>query len=122
MTTTKKLPHDHGTHSEEILNSFPDDNVIHAVADALKQLGDPSRLRIFWLLCHAEECVANIAAAVDMTSPAVSHHLKQLKSANLITSKRSGKEMNYRAADTPLVKYLHLTMEEVGEITCPGNK
>ena len=66
----------------------------------MKQLGDPSRLRIFWLLCHCEECVLNIAAIVNMSSPAVSHHLRLLKSSGLIVSRREGKEMYYRTADT----------------------
>ena len=42
----------------------------------------------FWLLCHCEECVINIVALVEMSSPAVSHHLKQLRSGGLITSRR----------------------------------
>jgi len=119
-STEKRLPHDHGEQNiEELLTHIPKDGVIDNVSAAMKQLGDPSRLRIFWLLCHAEECVINIAAAVNMTSPAVSHHLKLLKSAGLITSRREGKEMYYRAADTELVDSLHHIIEKVGEITCP---
>ena len=57
------------------------------VADIFKQLGDGSRIRIFWLLCHCEECVINLSAMVNMSSPAVSHHLKQLKAAGLIAGK-----------------------------------
>ena len=114
------LPHDHGEENiEELLSHIPEEGVIINVSAAMKQLGDPSRLRIFWLLCHAEECVINIAAAVGMTSPAVSHHLKLLKSAGLIVSRREGKEMYYKAADTELVNSLHLIIEKVGEITCP---
>lgn len=85
----------------------------------MKQLGDPSRLRIFWLLCHCEECVLNIAALVNMSSPAVSHHLKLLKSSGLIVSRREGKEMYYRTADTELAQVLHHTIEKLGRITCP---
>lgn len=114
------LPHNHGEQNiESIIDHIPDDCVIESVSSAMKQLGDPSRLKIFWLLCHAEECVINIAAAVNMTSPAVSHHLKLLKSAELITSRREGKEMYYRAADGELVDSLHHIIERVGEITCP---
>ena len=115
----KELPHHHDAGSKEIIQRFPDSQVIEAVAEAMKQLGDPSRLRIFWFLCHTEECVLDIAAAVDMSSPAVSHHLRLLKAAGLITSRRSGKEMFYKAADTPLVEHLHHTIEEIGDISCP---
>ena len=115
------LPHHHqDTEREfEIIKHLPDENVITTVAEAMKQLGDPSRLRIFWLLCHTEECVINIAALTNMSSPAVSHHLRLLKATGLIVSRREGKEMYYRAADTHLVSKLHVTIEEIAEISCP---
>ncbi len=103
----------------ELIENIPATETIQTVADAMKQLGDPSRLRIFWLLCHCEECVINIAAATDMTSPAVSHHLRLLKSAGLIISRRDGKEMYYRAADTEIVLKLHHTIEDIARISCP---
>jgi DNA-binding transcriptional ArsR family regulator len=84
-----------------------------------RQLDDSSRLRIFWLLCHREECVINIASLMDMTGPAVSHHLRQLKSGGLITSRREGKEVYYRAADTTQSQLLHHTIEQLMAIVCP---
>ena len=119
----RKLPHDHhdSLSCDQILEAMPSAEAIGAVSEALKQLGDPSRLRIFWLLCHTEECVADIAAYMEMSSPAVSHHLRLLKSAGLITSRRSGKEMFYRAADTELVRSLHYFIEKIAMIHCPGD-
>ena len=117
--SSKKLPHDHSRGGKDFLGSMPGTETVRTVAEAMKQLGDPSRLRIFWLLCHCEECVINIAAATDMSSPAVSHHLRLLKSAGLIISERHGKEMYYRAADTPITEKLHHTIEEIAMISCP---
>lgn len=115
------LPHDHGEKEKitKIMESMPGDEVVSVVASALGKLSDPSRLRIFWLLCHCEECVINIAAFMDMSSPAVSHHLSILRSAGLIVSRRSGKETYYRAADTELVQTLHHMIEKIGKISCP---
>ena len=113
------LPHDHGNNEKEVAEHMPTENEIAGVSEAMKQLGDPSRLRIFWLLCHCEECVLNIAALVNMSSPAVSHHLKLLKSSGLIVSRREGKEMYYRTADTELAQVLHHTIEKLGKITYP---
>ena len=114
------LPHRHDERSEKkIRDNLPDLESIALVADAMKRLGDPSRLRVFWLLCHAEECVVNIAAIVEMSSPAVSHHLRILKTAGLIVSRREGKEMYYKAADTSVVSELHRSMEAIMRVTCP---
>ncbi len=116
-----KLPHYHG---EEQEFSIIQEQISHVdyfqiVADIFKQLGDTTRIRIFWLLCHCEECVINISAMLEMSSPAVSHHLRPLKASGLIICRRDGKEVYYRAADTEQSRLLHQMIEEVMEIACP---
>ena len=113
------LPHDHGEKIENILGHMPQTRDFQKVSDIFKQLGDPSRTRIFWLLCHCEECVINISAIVGMSSPAVSHHLKLLKASGLIVSRREGKEVYYKAADTQAAQLLHHMIEKMVEIACP---
>lgn len=117
-----KLPHNHDDNAEKLLESMPGEEDIQTVAGLMKQLGDPSRLRIFWILCHVEECVIDIAAMAGMSSPAVSHHLRILKSGDLITSRRDGKEMYYRLADTPIARRLHHALEDVMEVSCPSDR
>ena len=117
------LPHHH---SEEIEIAFIQEQLknvdnFQTVADVFKQLGDTTRIRIFWLLCHREECVINISALLDMSSPAVSHHLRPLKNTGLIISRRIGKEVYYHAADTEQARLLHQMIEQIMEITCPKN-
>lgn len=90
------------------------------IAEVFKQLGDTTRVRIFWLLCHCEECVINISDILNMSSPAVSHHLRPLRNSGLIVSRRKGKEVYYRAADTKESQLLHKMIEQVMEITCPN--
>ena len=114
------MPHDHGQEMEQRLEEMPSTEDFQTVADIFKQLGDGSRIRIFWLLCHCEECVINISALVDMSSPAVSHHLRQLKAAGLITSRRDGKEVYYKAAETDRAQLLHHMIEDLVEIACPS--
>lgn len=120
----KKLPHSHGNeHDAAYLASqlsYAEDFTV--AAQVFKQLCDTSRITIFWLLCHIEECVINISELVNMTSPAVSHHLRQLKSAGLITSRREGKEVYYKAADTEQAQLLHLMIEKTMEISCPKHR
>ena len=116
-----KLPHDQGEHEKEehLKDQLSKPAAFEAAADIFKLLDDTSRLRIFWLLCHCEECVINISALVGMTSPAVSHHLRQLKAKGLIVSRRDGKEVYYKAADTDAGRLLHQTIEKIMAISCP---
>lgn len=119
--STNELPHKHGKTKGEAFIREKLNNVgeFQQIADIFKQLGDTTRVRIFWLLCHCEECVINISAMLDMSSPAVSHHLRPLRAAGLIVSRRDGKEVYYRAADTPQSKLLHRMIEQVMDIACP---
>ena len=104
------------------MQQLPEAMRFEPVAQVFKQLSDACRCRIFLLLCHSEECVINISSLVDMSSPAVSHHLLQLKSGGLIVSRREGKEVYYKAADTPQAQLLHHMIEELVEITCPSER
>lgn len=101
-----KLPHKHYENDDKI-DFLLEENKADDISKAFKQLGDPKRLQIFWLLCHRKECVINIAAIMDMSSPAVSHHLKILKNAGLITSNREGKEMFYKADDNKVSEFMY---------------
>lgn len=114
-----RLPHNHGQSVEHNFDHMPETRDFQVVSDIFKQLCDSSRARIFWLLCHCEECVINISAMMEMSSPAVSHHLKQLKSAGLITASRHGKEVYYKAAATEQADLLHHMIEKLVEISCP---
>lgn len=119
---TTSLPHDHGQPMEQELQNMPSVENFQTLSDIFKQLGDGSRLRIFWLLCHCEECVVSLSAMVGMSSPAVSHHLKLLRAAGLIVNRRAGKEVYYTAANTQQAQLLHHMIEDLVVIACPSKQ
>ena len=73
----RNLPHNHGQNSNKIMEHSPSAEEFQNISLLLRQLGDGNRLRLFWILCHCEECVINLSAMMEMSSPAISHHLKQ---------------------------------------------
>lgn len=73
------LPHNHGESADELFSLLPAPLGFQTSSELFGLLSDESRLRIFWILCHYEECVINLSSLVGMSSPAVSHHLRQLK-------------------------------------------
>ena len=113
------LPHDHGEASQNLMTHLPETADFQLLAEVFRQISDGSRLRLFWLLCHCRECVTNLSAMMGMSAPAVSHHLRMLKDAGLVTSQRRGKEVYYQAVDTPQAQLLHRAMEAMMQITCP---
>ena len=119
-----KLPHNH--HSEmdntELYEQLDDIQHFQIVSELFKQLSDPTRIRLFWLLCHCEECVLNISAMMKMTSPAISHHLRALRNKGLVSSRRVGKEVYYKSSNTEESILLHKMIEKILMITCPEHK
>lgn len=117
--TSITLPHNHGQNIEKVLEKMPDQAACTCTAEIFKQVSDGTRLRILWLLCHCEECVSNIAAIMQMSDPAVSHHLKLLRKSGMIVGRKDGKETYYKLADTDKAQLLHRVCEEMFDISCP---
>lgn len=70
-----------------------------SLAELFHMFGDPTRLRILTALQVSELCVCDLAQLLGMTVSAISHQLRLLKSAGLVTSRRSGKSVIYALAD-----------------------
>jgi DNA-binding transcriptional ArsR family regulator len=65
------------------------------IANMGKGIGNENRYRILEALMKGPLAVGDIAKKVDIPQPAVSQHLKVLKSANLVEDKRQGQEVLY---------------------------
>lgn len=65
------------------------------IAEFYKALGDEVRLKILQMLSEQEMCVCEIFDKLDMSQPAVSHHLKILRQAGLVKDSRDGKWIYY---------------------------
>jgi len=118
MKNPIQLPHDHGNGTSSFLESMPGPDTFSRVADTFDLIRDATRVRILWLLCHTEECVVNIAAAVGMSSPAVSHHLRVLRQAGLLSHRKSGKEVYYTLSDTDEARQIHHIIDVVFHLNC----
>ena len=69
-------------------------------ADRAKALGDPTRLGLALALAGTDElCVCDLAWVSERAENLVSHHLRALRSAGLVTSRRDGKMVMYSVTD-----------------------
>jgi ArsR family transcriptional regulator len=76
-----------------------------ALAAAFKAVADPTRLRLLSLItAHegGEACVCELTDAFVLSGPTISHHLKVLREAGLITGDRRGTWIYYRAVPDAL--------------------
>ena len=74
-----------------------------AVANTLKALADPLRLRMLSAIAtdpRGESCVCDLAELADISQPTISHHLKVLKDTGLLSSQRRGTWVYYRLVPT----------------------
>ena len=91
---------------EELLKivdeTMPDETELDSLAELFKVFGDPTRIRILFVLFETEVCVCDLARALNMTQSAVSHQLRILKQSRLVKNRRVGKSMFYSLADDHL--------------------
>jgi ArsR family transcriptional regulator len=77
-----------------------DDQSADRLAQAFKALADPVRLRLLSIIASApsgEACACDLTKPVGKSQPTVSHHLKVLREAGLVTSRKHGTWVHYRA-------------------------
>lgn len=88
------------------------DELDHLV-QTFKIFGDPSRLKIINALIEDELCVHEIAELMEMSQPAVSHQLRQLKQAHVVNSRRSGKHIFYSLKDEHVIQIFRICQDHL---------
>ena len=71
----------------------------HASGDPFEALGDPHRRDILRLLSEGDKPVLQIAAALPISRPAVSRHLRLLKAAGMVSEQAQGTRRIYHLRD-----------------------
>ena len=80
-----------------------DAGVAGELADLLKVLADPARLRILSVLAASDEaCVCDLTEPLGLTQPTVSHHMKQLREAGFVASEKRGRWVFHQIVPTQL--------------------
>jgi len=84
------------------------------VARIGKAASSPKRLELIEVLCQGEKCVEQLAHDTDLSVKLTSAHLKELKAARLVESRREGKNMYYKLADSRVAD-LWVMLRELAE-------
>ena len=78
-------------------------------------LADPTRLRLVGLLAEHEYCVCDLAAKISMTDSAISHQLRALRSARLVSYRKEGRQVFYRLNDHHVLDLYRTVREHLAE-------
>ncbi len=82
-----------------LTEKLPSEEVTAKTVRLLKGFADGTRLRILCLLRGQEVCVHDLVEALEMSQSAVSHQLRVLRDARLVSHRREGRHVYYRLAD-----------------------
>jgi len=97
---------------KQIKKELENEAALIQCADEFNMVGDPTRLKICYLLCrHKELSVGEIAELVGVSISAVSHTLSRLKEANMVESRRDFRHVYYKLKQSPLRDYLEERLE-----------
>lgn len=73
-----------------------------AVLSLFQALADENRLRIVEVLRSGEHCVCDLQASLDLGQSLLSHHLRVLREAGVVRSRRDGRWVHYQLSDDAL--------------------
>lgn len=109
--------HNHIETLKAVKVKMPVDELLCDLGDLFKVFGDTTRIRILYSLFESELCVCAIAELLGMTQSAISHQLKVLKDARLISNRRVGKTIIYFLADDHVRSIIGQGFEHLTEET-----
>ena len=92
-----------------------DEELIYDLADLFKIFADSTRIRILYALFQAELSVTDICEELGMSISAVSHQLRLLKQAKLVSCRRAGRQAYYALADDHVKTIIGMAKEHIEE-------
>jgi DNA-binding transcriptional ArsR family regulator len=107
--------HSHAALLEEIRRQLPPEDTLYDLADLFKIFGDTTRVKILCALFESELCVCAIAELLNVSQSAVSHQLRVLKDAELVSRRRDGKTIYYSLADEHVRSIIEMGYEHITE-------
>jgi DNA-binding transcriptional ArsR family regulator len=99
----------------EVEKHMPLADQLNDLAEFFKIFGDPTRIKILYVLFQSEMCVCDIATLLGMTQSAISHQLRVLKQMKLVSNRREGKTVFYSLADGHIKTIMNQGMEHISE-------
>lgn len=96
-----------------VFERMPSDRAFEQMALVLRAMADPVRTRILYALTIEPLCVCELSRLLEMSMPAVSHHLRILTISGLLTARKEGKFACYYLHDKRLTGTLRALLKDL---------
>jgi ArsR family transcriptional regulator len=106
--TLDRLYDDPDDRLKSLFDLTPNDTEIEATRAVFKALSNEYRIRILEALGDGELCACEIQVVLDAPQSTVASHLRELKDAGLVNTRRQGKWTYYRIGDTAVLQLLDI--------------
>ncbi len=106
----------HQSEVDRVAKAMASEPSVTAMADFLKALADPTRLRVIEALRHAELCVCDLAALAGISVSGLSHQLRYLRNKNIVKFRKEGKMAYYSLVDAHISQLVDLVSEHITEL------
>ncbi len=100
---------------EAVLCNLIESAMASDVADLLRVLADPTRVRILHALSMESLCNCDLATILGVSDSAVSHQMRELRLMKLVTAERRGRMIYYQLSDSHVRHVLEDTMRHTRE-------
>ena len=94
-----------------------DGNHIKKMTVIFHMLSNPNRLQVLYLCLEEAISVGDLVDSLELSQSLVSHHLKQLRDANLVQATRQGKNMFYQVTDRRVQCILKDMLSHIDAVT-----
>lgn len=94
---------------------LPPADVVAAAGDLLRALSAPLRIAIVLQLREGPRCVHELVDALGAPQPSVSQHLRVLRSSDVVSAHRRGREIRYQLIDDHLLRIVEAAVGHAGE-------
>lgn len=109
----EEAEHQHERDALEPSTAGQPGTALTGAGELLRALAAPVRIAIVLQLRDADRCVHELVAALDVTQPLISQHLRVLKAAGVVRGERRGREVVYRLVDDHLA---HIVVDAVAHV------
>lgn len=92
-----------------------DEDVVYDLAEIFKTMSDPTRIKILYALKERELCVCDLSELLDMSSSAISHQLRVLRTNKLVKYRKEGRSVYYSLDDDHVMCLFGQGLEHVLE-------